>query len=238
MMVSSVQSSTRKGSNAEEVEKVAELPAPPADAAAYSSSPGARSIHTNVTVANTTVNEEESDAEKEIDPELVHPLSSSSAAEKEGHHHHVSTTATISSRDGAAGAFPKIMTLQDWAEFVKEYEDFEEVSLEQIERVRVVHDRFLEDCSLSFNYNTLLLCASILAGLGLGKCLHAPHADSLVRTLTKETGRFAFSSPPFTLRYTQSTTARQLSLQACLSPRSWDPFRGWVTELLCVIGRW
>ena len=41
------------------------------------------------------------------------------------------------------------------------------VTQEQIERVRKMHDRFAEAAELSFNYNTLLLVASVLAGLGL-----------------------------------------------------------------------
>jgi uncharacterized hydrophobic protein (TIGR00271 family) len=39
--------------------------------------------------------------------------------------------------------------------------------MEQIERVRMIHEKFAEGCKFSFNYNTLLLTASILAGLGL-----------------------------------------------------------------------
>jgi uncharacterized hydrophobic protein (TIGR00271 family) len=39
--------------------------------------------------------------------------------------------------------------------------------MEQIERVRMIHEKLAEGCKFSFNYNTLLLTASILAGLGL-----------------------------------------------------------------------
>ena len=42
-----------------------------------------------------------------------------------------------------------------------------EVSREEIQRVRVMHKRFLEDSSVSFNYNTLLILSSIIAALGL-----------------------------------------------------------------------
>lgn len=45
--------------------------------------------------------------------------------------------------------------------------ELEGVDHEQIDRVRQIHDRFSEGAQLSFNYNTLLLVASVLAGLGL-----------------------------------------------------------------------
>lgn len=39
--------------------------------------------------------------------------------------------------------------------------------MEQIERVKMMHDRFTDGARSDFNYNTLLLVASVLAGLGL-----------------------------------------------------------------------
>ena len=39
--------------------------------------------------------------------------------------------------------------------------------MEQIERVKLMHDKFMEGAVFSFNYNTLLLVASVIAGLGL-----------------------------------------------------------------------
>lgn len=45
--------------------------------------------------------------------------------------------------------------------------DLQGVTQEQIDRVRQMHDRFAEGAEFSFNYNTLLLVASVLAGLGL-----------------------------------------------------------------------
>ena len=38
---------------------------------------------------------------------------------------------------------------------------------EQVARVQLVHEKFSEGAEFSFNYNTMLLVASILAGLGL-----------------------------------------------------------------------
>lgn len=43
----------------------------------------------------------------------------------------------------------------------------EGVTQEQINRVRQMHDTFSEGAEMNFNYNTLLLVASVLAGLGL-----------------------------------------------------------------------
>jgi Domain of unknown function (DUF389) len=45
--------------------------------------------------------------------------------------------------------------------------DFIEVSPDVLERVKMMHDRMAEGANFSFNYNTLLFVASILAGLGL-----------------------------------------------------------------------
>lgn len=41
------------------------------------------------------------------------------------------------------------------------------VTQEQISRVKQMHDTFAEGAEMNFNYNTLLLVASVLAGLGL-----------------------------------------------------------------------
>jgi uncharacterized hydrophobic protein (TIGR00271 family) len=58
--------------------------------------------------------------------------------------------------------------LEDWAKLIQQdSEEFARVSLDQIERIKIVHDRFLEGCTLSFNYNTLILVASVIAALGL-----------------------------------------------------------------------
>lgn len=45
--------------------------------------------------------------------------------------------------------------------------NMEGVTQEQINRVRRMHDIFAEGAEMNFNYNTLLLVASVLAGLGL-----------------------------------------------------------------------
>ena len=57
--------------------------------------------------------------------------------------------------------------LKDWAKIVQLSGRFSEVSTEQLERVKLMHDRFSEGAEFSFNYNTLLFVASILAGFGL-----------------------------------------------------------------------
>jgi hypothetical protein len=58
--------------------------------------------------------------------------------------------------------------LKDMADFMRRSNfGLECITQAQIERVRQMHDRFAEGAALSFNYNTLLLVASVLAGLGL-----------------------------------------------------------------------
>jgi len=57
--------------------------------------------------------------------------------------------------------------LKDIIDLIRRDDEFAEVTLEQVERVRIMHDRFAEGARFSFNYNTLLLVASVIAGLGL-----------------------------------------------------------------------
>jgi len=45
--------------------------------------------------------------------------------------------------------------------------DFLQVTPEQLDRVRTMHHKMSNSAKFSFNYNTLLLVASILAGIGL-----------------------------------------------------------------------
>ena len=59
------------------------------------------------------------------------------------------------------------MKIVDIARLVAEKTKYSEVTAEQVERVRVMHDRFKQGAQFSFNYNTMLFVASILAGLGL-----------------------------------------------------------------------
>ncbi|KAI2494843.1 DUF389-containing protein [Fragilaria crotonensis] len=46
-------------------------------------------------------------------------------------------------------------------------DEIAEVTMEQVQRVKMMHERMEEGVNFSFNFNTLLLIASILAGLGL-----------------------------------------------------------------------
>jgi len=59
------------------------------------------------------------------------------------------------------------VTLQDLKKIIERDERFSEVTVEQIERVRKMRDKIFDGASFSFNYNTLILVASVLAGLGL-----------------------------------------------------------------------
>jgi uncharacterized hydrophobic protein (TIGR00271 family) len=75
----------------------------------------------------------------------------------------VSTARSVRSKTGAV----RSVLLKDVRDIMRTSIAMRQVTLEQIERVRHMHDRFEEGARFSFNYNTLLLVASILAGLGL-----------------------------------------------------------------------
>ena len=62
---------------------------------------------------------------------------------------------------------PSKIRMQDLLRVIERDDRFHEVTVEQIERVKVMHDRFMDGVRPDFNYNTLLLVASVLAGLGL-----------------------------------------------------------------------
>jgi len=46
--------------------------------------------------------------------------------------------------------------------------DLTEVTVEDIDRTKMMHDRFYGDSQFDFNYTTLLIIASVIAALGLG----------------------------------------------------------------------
>ena len=53
-------------------------------------------------------------------------------------------------------------------QFVRPSYDLTEVTIEDIERVKTMHDRFLGDAQFCFNYTCMLISASVIAGVGLG----------------------------------------------------------------------
>ena len=57
--------------------------------------------------------------------------------------------------------------LSDLKKIIERDDNFSEVTVEQIERVKLMHDKFMDGAVFNFNYNTLLLVASVIAGLGL-----------------------------------------------------------------------
>lgn len=57
--------------------------------------------------------------------------------------------------------------IREWVRVVRSDLEFAQVSVVQIERIKTMHDRFKEAARFSFNYNVLLLVASVLAGIGL-----------------------------------------------------------------------
>lgn len=58
-------------------------------------------------------------------------------------------------------------TAADLRNVIRDSTRTEIVNYEQIERIKIMHERFADGCKFSFNYNVLLLTASIIAGLGL-----------------------------------------------------------------------
>ena len=58
--------------------------------------------------------------------------------------------------------------LQNVFSIFKGDDSFMEVSREEVQRVRVMHKRFREGAEFAFNYNVLLIIASLIAALGLG----------------------------------------------------------------------
>ena len=61
----------------------------------------------------------------------------------------------------------KVSFIEFLRQFWKPSYDLTEVTIEDIERVKVMHDRFLNDAQFSFNYTTLLIIASVIAAMGL-----------------------------------------------------------------------
>ena len=57
--------------------------------------------------------------------------------------------------------------IRDFAKLLQHSKCLSEVSAEQLERVKLMHDRFASEISFTFNYCVLLLVSSVLAGLGL-----------------------------------------------------------------------
>jgi hypothetical protein len=72
--------------------------------------------------------------------------------------------------NGDATVLPRqhSVTLRDVIKVFRRSDAFLEVKDEDIERVKIMHDRFMGDCRPSFNYNALLFIASVIAALGLG----------------------------------------------------------------------
>ena len=59
------------------------------------------------------------------------------------------------------------ITLHDLKKILLEDPNISRVTVEQIQRVKSMHDKFHEGARWNFNYATLLIVASVIAGLGL-----------------------------------------------------------------------
>lgn len=62
----------------------------------------------------------------------------------------------------------KISIIGLFWQYVNPSYDLTEVTIEDVERVKMMHDRFLGESSFNFNYTTLLIIASVIAAVGLG----------------------------------------------------------------------
>jgi hypothetical protein len=64
---------------------------------------------------------------------------------------------------------PETVTFLDFLrQFFHPSYDLTEVSVEDIDRTKIMHDRFLGSSQFDFNYTTLLIIASVIAAMGLG----------------------------------------------------------------------
>uniref|UniRef100_A0A7S4EMT1 TIGR00341 family protein n=1 Tax=Pseudo-nitzschia australis TaxID=44445 RepID=A0A7S4EMT1_9STRA len=74
-----------------------------------------------------------------------------------------------SNNPNADDAKPEKISLCDFVkQFFRPTYDLTEVTIEDIKRVKLMHDRFMGDAQFNFNYSTLLVIASVIAGVGLG----------------------------------------------------------------------
>jgi hypothetical protein len=71
--------------------------------------------------------------------------------------------------------------------------EYTEVSREQLERVRKMHDSIESNVRFCFNYNALLLVASVLAGLGL---VSNSSATIIASMLVSPLSKSAYVHPP------------------------------------------
>jgi uncharacterized hydrophobic protein (TIGR00271 family) len=79
----------------------------------------------------------------------------------------VDESKTETGRESGASDGTKV-TVRDVVRVFRRSDALIEVTNEDIERVKIMHDKFMDASKFSFNYNVLLIIASILAALGLG----------------------------------------------------------------------
>lgn len=108
---------------------------------------------------------------------------------------------------------------RDFFRIFKRDDSFLEVSREEIQRVRAMHNRFMEGSVFSFNYNVLLIIASIIAALGLGSNSVATIiASMLVSPLMGPVMGMAYSATIGDLRmFRTAFVTEMLSLLACIA---------------------
>lgn len=59
------------------------------------------------------------------------------------------------------------LKMKDLVAVLQSDDRYSEVTVQQVERVKMMHDKFYDGAIFCFNYNTLLLAASVIAALGL-----------------------------------------------------------------------
>jgi len=122
--------------------------------------------------ASSSTNANDDDNEEEMPSPLVVSLDEGYNGIVRGSSPSAPPPTYIDARDHFTGQSLKAPTagLHQWAAMVRDKlrDDGDcAVSTVQIERIRVIHDMFYEGARFSFNYNTLILCASVISALGL-----------------------------------------------------------------------
>jgi uncharacterized hydrophobic protein (TIGR00271 family) len=77
-------------------------------------------------------------------------------------------TKTNNSRSSMESQPEHILKFRDLLLVFSNDDEIMEVTEEDVERVRIMHAKFLEGSKFSFNYNSLLLIAAVIAACGLG----------------------------------------------------------------------
>jgi hypothetical protein len=123
----------------------------------YKRPPPAAAVQTN----NYSVGLNEDSTQTRINAERISAAAAPAASTRTNM---TTTTTTTTTNTKLPRLGPR---LQDMAKILRRDDCTVQINWEQIERVKYMHERFSQGCLFSFNYNVLLVVASILAALGL-----------------------------------------------------------------------